>query len=174
MPPEDRWPDDRWIEIAVVTGVHGLQGDVRLKVHSGNAKGLKRYKALKLEPMGRPVRIVAISEDAKGVRARLEGFADRTAVEPLRGQKLMIERSALPAPAEDELYLADLIGVAVYTPDGGLVGQVVATPNYGASDLLEIERADGSTVLVPLMPVAVPTVDPDARRIVVEPAFLEA
>lgn len=166
-------PADRWIEVAAITGVHGLQGEVRLRVHSGDAAALKRYRSLRLEPLGQAVTIKSIAQDAKGVRARLEGFADRTAVEPLRGQKLMVERAALPPPGADEVYLADLIGLAVLSTSGQPVGTVAATANYGAGDLIEIVRPDGSALLVPLQPVAVARIDLEARQLSVEPGFLE-
>jgi 16S rRNA processing protein RimM len=165
-------PDDRLIEIAAIIGVHGLQGEVRLRVHSGDIGSLKRNQSVRLEPLGKLVTLTAVIPDAKGVRARLSGYPDRTAVEPLRGQKLMVERAALPPPADDEVYLADLIGLPVETVDGLPVGRVIATPNYGAGDLLDIEKPDGSTVLVPLQPVAVPLVDVAAKLIRVEPGFV--
>lgn len=145
-----RSPDDRRIEVAVITGVHGLQGEIRLKVHSGDAATLRQYRALWLEPLGREIRLSGVKADARGVRARIDGFPDRTAVEPLRGQKLLVDRAALPAPAEDEIYLADLIGLAVLTPDGARVGQVIATANYGAGDLIDIERPDRQHAARPL------------------------
>ena len=52
-------------------------------------------------------------------------------------------RSALPAPDEDEFYLADLIGLQARTPEGEVLGVIKAVPNFGAGDMLEIEPASG-------------------------------
>ena len=41
--------------------------------------------------------------------------------------------------------------------------------DYGAGDILEIERADGATVLLPFTDRVVPKVDIAARRVVVDP-----
>jgi 16S rRNA processing protein RimM len=41
--------------------------------------------------------------------------------------------------------------------------------NFGAGDILEIERPDQGTLLVPFTKAAVPLVDPAGGRVVVEP-----
>ncbi len=55
------------------------------------------------------------------------------------------------------------------TADGGRLGTIVAVQNYGAGDLIEIERGSGGTVLVPFTRAAVPEIDVKARRVVIDP-----
>jgi 16S rRNA processing protein RimM len=49
------------------------------------------------------------------------------------------------------------------------MGQVKALHNFGAGDVVEIEKADGATFFVPFTRAAVPVVDLDSGRIVVVP-----
>ena len=65
-------------------------------------------------------------------------------------------RSALPPLAEGEYYHADLIGLPAVSTDGDALGRCVAVENFGAGDVLEIERPDGNRFLVPMRPEAVP------------------
>ena len=59
---------------------------------------------------------------------------------------------------------------AVETKDGARLGEVIAVPNYGASDLLEIRPVKGgATLLVPFVDEFVPVVDVEGGRIVVDP-----
>ncbi len=74
----------------------------------------------------------------------------------------LVSREVLPDLEEDEFYFSDLIDLAVVTEAGELVGRVCAVENYGATDILEIEKADGSKFMVPLTKQAVPGWD-DAR-----------
>ena len=75
---------------------------------------------------------------------------DRNRAEALRGTELFVERSALPAPEGDEVYAHDLVGLTVQLESGETLGKIVALPNYGAGDLLEIERKDErETLLIP-------------------------
>ena len=101
---------------------------------------------------------------------------DRNAAEALRGTELTVPRSALPPLAEDEYYHADLIGLPVETPDGTAVGRVVLVENFGAGDVLEIEKhavdgKGGKRFMVPMRPEAVPAWD--ATRLVIEPSYVD-
>jgi 16S rRNA processing protein RimM len=54
------------------------------------------------------------------------------------------------------------------TDDGAMLGQVAAVLNYGAGDIIEIARpGEKETLLIPFTDAAVPTVDLEARRIIV-------
>jgi 16S rRNA processing protein RimM len=75
----------------------------------------------------------------------------------------------LPKPKRGEWYHADLIGLRVEYRDGMATGRVKSVANYGAGDILEVERDDGSTVFLPFTKKVVPEVDVEGGRIVVEP-----
>ncbi len=109
---------------------------------------------------------------AKGVvLARIDGVRDRTQAEALKGTQLFLPRAALPAPAADEYYYADLVGLAVEFADGTVVGTVRGVENFGAGDVLEVaaRQPGGAVVTVPFNRAAVPVVDLDGGRIVVNP-----
>jgi 16S rRNA processing protein RimM len=103
--------------------------------------------------------------------ARIEGVTTREAAEALNRTQLYISRERLPAPdEEDEFLLADLVGLTVEGPDGSALGRVVAVPNYGGGDLLEIRpAAGGPTVLLPFTKAFVPNVEIGEGRLVINP-----
>ena len=80
--------------------------------------------------------------------------------EALKGTKLYVPHSRLPAREEDEWYHADLIGLAAVDGEGAAIGTVIAVHNFGAGDLLEIRPASGgATALMPFTRETVPEVD---------------
>ncbi len=89
----------------------------------------------------------------------------------MRGTALTVPRSALPPLAEGEYYYADLIGLPAVSSDGRALGHCVAVENYGAGDVLEIERADGLRFMVPMRVEAVP--EWNDVRLVIDAAFAE-
>jgi 16S rRNA processing protein RimM len=116
---------------------------------------------------GRRLEIEAL-RPAKGcLVARFAGIDDRNAADRLKNLELFVPRMRLPAPAEDEFYHADLIGLVAVDRRGASVGTVVAVHNFGAGDLLEIRPAQGSTFILPFTETAVPVVDITGGRIVV-------
>jgi 16S rRNA processing protein RimM len=74
----------------------------------------------------------------------------------MRGTELTVPRDALPPLGEGEYYHADLIGLPAVSTAGEDLGRVVAVENFGAGDVLEIERPDGKRFMVPMRVEAVP------------------
>ena len=157
---------DRRIALAAVAGAHGVKGELRLKLFSDSAESLAAHE--KLYVGGTERRLLAI-RDGKMAVARFEGISDRSAAEALRGSLVEVEREALPALEDGEYYHADLIGLNVADAAGISLGTVVAVENYGAGELLEIERDGGKRSLIPFSPGIA---DLDDNRIVVDPEFL--
>lgn len=162
-------PESR-VVLGVITGPHGIRGEVKLKSFTADPRAIATYGPLGLGDTGRQAKVRALKPQGDLLIASLEGIADRNAAEALKGVELHVARSALPAAEADELYQADLIGLPVFLPNGDAVGTVVSIPNYGAGDLLEIAMPGRrQTVLVPFVEAMVPTVDTEAGRIVIDP-----
>lgn len=107
----------------------------------------------------------------RGNIARFAEVLDRTAAEAMRGAALTVARTELPPLAEGEYYHADLIDLPVVAPEGAPVGRIVAVENFGAGDVIEVERPDGRTFMAPMRPEAVP--DWDAERLILASEFAQ-
>lgn len=143
---------DTPVTLAVVTGAHGVTGEVRLKVFAEDISAHRSFNGGALT--ARSIRVTP-----QGAIARFAEVADRTAAEALRGTELTVPRDALPPLGEGEYYHADLIGLAVVTEAGVRVGIVVSVDNFGAGDVIEIERGGGGRFMVPMTVQAVPRWD---------------
>ena len=155
--------------IAQIGAAHGVRGEVRLKAFTEDPLSVARYGALESEDGKRRFEIEAVRPAKDMLVARLKGVTDRNAAEALTNVRLYGAREKLPVPEADEFYHADLVGLTAQTQNGETVGTVKAIHNFGAGDLLEIEPADGATIMLPFNDVTVPVVDIPARKIVIEP-----
>jgi 16S rRNA processing protein RimM len=155
--------------LGVITGPHGVRGAVRVKSFAAVPEDVAAYGPLEDESGARRFEL-SLAGTGKGVvLARIAGIGDRDAAEALRGTRLYVARAALPAPAADEFYHADLVGLTAVLRDGVVLGEVKAVLSYGAGDSLELRRPDGKVLLVPFTRAAVPEVDVAAGRVVIEP-----
>lgn len=158
--------------MAAVAGAHGVAGEVRLKLFGEGVESLQRFRAFNDSRLS----VVKIRDDGKGgAIARFAEVADRTAAEKLRGTLLTVPRSALPPLGEGEYYHADLIGLPAVSTDGEPLGTCVAVDNFGAGDVLEIERPGedgkpGKRFMVPMKAEAVP--EWDDERLLIDPAWV--
>lgn len=153
---------DRPVTLAVIIGAHGVTGEVRLKVFTDD---LGRYKSFN---HGR-LTLKSVRHGSNGAIARIAEVTDRNAAEAMRGTELTVPRADLPPLGEGEYYHADLLGLPAISTDGEPLGHVVAIDNFGAGDVIEIERPDKKRFMVPMRAEAVP--EWDADRLVVDAIF---
>lgn len=153
--------DDARICVGAIAGAYGVRGEVRLKSFCATPADIATYGRLMTEDGGREFAMTGLHPIAGGLAARLSGVETREEGEALRGTRLYVRRSQLPAPADEEFYHADLIGLMVQDTAGRMLGRVIAVQNHGAGDILEIrpEPGGGDTLLLPFTRESVPTID---------------
>lgn len=86
-----------------------------------------------------------------------------------RGAELRVPRDSLAAPAENEYYVFQLVGLAVEEEGGRALGRVKEVANYPANDVLELDTG----LLLPLVEACVRKVDLEGETILVAPGFAE-
>jgi 16S rRNA processing protein RimM len=155
--------------VAQIGAPHGVRGEVRLWPYTEDPLALQEYGVLESEDGAREFEIETLRPVKDHLVARVRGIVDRKAAEQLTNTKLFVPRSRLPAPGADEFYHADLIGVPVFGTDDRQLGIVAAMHNFGAGDLLEVQRPVGGSVLLTFTQAVVPLIDLAGRRIVIDP-----
>ena len=155
--------------VGMIAGAHGVRGLVRLRSFTDAPADITAYGRPSDASGRRHYGITLLSPHKDQWLARIDGVADRDAADALRGTRLYVDRSALPEPAEEEFYHADLIGLAVTLTDGTPFGTVKAVHDFGAGELLDIHRPDRSSVMIPFTREAVPLVDLDRGVLSVAP-----
>ena len=151
--------------LGVVAAPHGIRGAVRIKSFTEDPMSLGAYGPLSDESGRKEYRVEPLSAARGAVLARIEGVADRTAAEALRGLRLYVERSALPETGEREWYEADLIGLAAVGKDGRDWGKVIAFHDFGAGSMMEVSGG----AMLPFTDAVVPEIDVPGGKVVVDP-----
>lgn len=106
------------------------------------------------------------SPHGNGIRVHVAGVDDRNAADLLRNRCFFVPFDELPAPADQDVFLHDLIGMAVVNPAGETLGSVRGWYELPQGVMLEVDR-DGGEVLVPYE-AFVREVSAEERRLVVE------
>lgn len=151
--------------LGVVAAPHGVRGLVRIKSFTEDPMAIGAYGPLSDEAGKKEYRVEALSVVRGAVLARIDGVADRTAAEALRGLRLYVERSALPEAGERKWYEADLIGLSAIGRDGRDWGKVIAFHDFGAGPVMEVSGG----VMLPFTDEAVPEIDVEGGKVVVDP-----
>lgn len=137
---------DKPVPLAVIIGAHGVTGEVRLKLFTDSLDNLKQHKQYN----GGALTLKSVKPHKMGAIARIAEITDRNTAEAARGTELTVPRSALPALDEDEFYHIDIIGLRCVSDTGEELGKIFAIYEFGAGDVIEIERASGKKFMVPV------------------------
>ena len=158
--------DEPTVVVGVVTGVHGLRGDVSVQNRSDNPDRWAPGSTL-LRENGAALTIETSRRHGRRLLVKFAGVADRSAAEGLRGTVLVVPESWLPDLAEGEWWAHQLEGCEVRTASGrvlGIVKEVIPNP---ANDIWVAVDEEGHETLVPALGDLLIDVDVDARTIVV-------
>ena len=170
--------DRATIEDVVVLGRVGAASGVRGEVHVHPfADDPQQWSTLSHWWLGRegdpPAlwqqrKLIACSVRNGRLTAQLDGVADRNAAEALRGILVGAPRSALPAPAQDEYYWADLLGLQVRNTRNQPLGHIVGLIDTPANAVLQVADGAGGERLLPFVAAVVLEVDLAAREVRVD------
>ncbi len=158
---------DKRIALAAVAGAHGVRGEVKLKLFGDGIDSLARKPDLTVG--GRPLKLKDVRPGNKTAIARFEGVSTREAAEALRGSLVEIDRELLPPLEPGEYYHSDLIGLPCVDGEGAAIGTVALIEDFGAGELLDVERPDGKRSLIPFRDGIADLVD---GTFVLDPDFL--
>ena len=160
---------DEPILVGRIGAAHGIKGEVRLKSFTDPLDAIADYGPLSL-PDGKTLTIERLRPQGDMLVVKFREIGDRTAAERLTNRELSIPRSALPETEDEEtFYHADLIGLEAVDETGKSFGRIVAVPDFGAGDLLEIRADGGRSFLLPFTMAFVPVVDMAGGRVVIAP-----
>ncbi|MBL0712679.1 MAG: 16S rRNA processing protein RimM [Desulfosarcina sp.] len=152
--------------IGAIVGPHGTGGVCKIRSHAETLAVFEPGGRLFVETAGnhfQTLEVLWIKPHSKGALIAFRDVADRNTAEALRGAKLYIDKTRLPAPEEESYYWFDLIGMEVYTQDGDFLGWLEAVLPTGSNDVYVVRKADLET-LVPALTSVVKSVDTIQKR----------
>ena len=126
--------DEPTVVVGVVTGVHGLRGDVSVQNRSDNPDRWTPGGTV-LREDGAALTIEASRRHGRRLIVKFAGIADRSAAEALRGAVLVVPEAWLPDLSEGEWWAYQLEGCEVRTVSGRILGTVKEVIPNPANDL---------------------------------------
>jgi 16S rRNA processing protein RimM len=152
---------------------HGVRGELRVEVLTAYPErvvpGSCVYLGLDPEDADTavPYSVIQARQHQQYLLLQLDDVADREAADLLRERFVMVPlEDAIPLE-EDEFYLYQAIGLAVYTVTGELLGNVIEVLETGANDVYVVQGPRGE-VLLPAVDDCIIEIDIDGGKMVVQ------
>ena len=163
-----------WADMAVVGRIaraHGIRGQVIVNLHTDfPGERFQPGAELFVERAGRvePLTITTVRFQGERPVIGLRGIETMNDAEALAGQELRVPVDRLAALPEGVFYRHDLVGCRVATTSGEAIGVVSDVEGTMSGSRLVVDGAEGE-VLIPLVAAICTTIDPAAKRIVIDP-----
>lgn len=162
---------EQLIAVGVLSRPHGVKGEIRLACYGDSAWIPLDNVFLQLgETPVKEVEIISSRIHKKSLLVCFKGFTDRTSVENLRGQTVLIPRNNLPNLEDGQFYLHDLLGFLVLLDETNeQIGKLehVLFPN--GQEVWSIFTFEGKEIFFPAVPEFVSDINFDAKIIKIRP-----
>lgn len=152
---------EEYLKVGVITTTHGVRGEVKVYPTTDDARRFEELEEVFLDT-GRERKVLKID----GVRyfknlviLKFEGFDNINDIEKYKGCDLLVDRAHAQPLGENEYYIADLIGIKVYTEDGKEFGTIKDVLQTGANDVYCISSREHGEVLLPAIRQCILSVD---------------
>ena len=153
---------------------HGVRGELAVDVRTDDPElRLAAGAVLTTEPAAAgPLTVVRTRWHSGRLLVTFKGVDDRNGADDLRSVLLLVESDELEEITDPEEFRDhQLIGLAVRTQDGELVGEVADVLHYG-QDLLVVNgsgKRAGAEIMIPFVSAIVPEVDLAAGQLRIDP-----
>ena len=165
-------PEADLVVLGKISEPYGVQGWVRVHAFGDDPLAWGKMPSWWLgregETSWREVKLVKLRAHGDGLVVLLEGVADRTGAEALKGMLVGAPRQALPTTGKDEYYWGDLVGLEVVNTAGESLGKVAGLIETGANDVMQVVDEAGTERLLPFVSAVVLSVAQDQGVIQVE------
>ena len=151
-------------EVGKIVNTFGIKGEVKVNLYTEDISNFKTNNKVYVNDKEMQVENSRLQKNM--LILKLKGIDNMNDAEDLRGSIIKVDRSKNELP-EGTYYIADLIGLDVYTEDGSLLGKVIDIYNTGANDIYTVKTQDGKEVLLPAIKDVIKQVDIQNGKIIV-------
>ena len=161
---------NKYFEIGQIVNTFGIKGEVKVNPFTDDISQFEKWEIIYIKDKGNltPIKIEGVKYQKNVVILKLEGIDKIEDAEKYRNDILLIDREHAKKLPEGKYFIADLIGLDVYTDEGILLGKVDDIYNTGATtDTYVIKDELGKQILLPGSKEVIKSVDLDSEKIIV-------
>ena len=153
-------------QVGTISSTHGVRGEVKVYPTTDDVRRFKKLKEV-LWDTGKEMLTLEV-ESVKFFKQfailKFNGIDTLNDVEKYRMKNLFVTRANAVRLQKDEYFIADLIGLSVFTDGGENFGELTDVIQTGANDVYVVTMSDGKEVLMPAIKECILSVDMEERQ----------
>ncbi len=157
------------LRVGKITNTHGIRGDVKVLPLTDYMERFEELEWIYIDGYREKFYIENIKYKSTLVILSFKGYEDINLVEKFKDKYLLIDETQRRDLPEDTYYIADIIGLDVYTVKDEYVGKVKDIIQTGSSEVYIIKSTDNKEIMIPAVKEFIPEISLDKRKIVIDP-----
>lgn len=159
----------QYFEIGQIVNTFGIKGMVKVNPFTDDISQFEEMETILVDKKGslQEMQIEEVKYSKNQVLLKLKGIETVNDAEKYRNCYLKLPREKARKLPKNTYFIADLIGLEVYTEEGKLLGKVDDIYNTGASDIYIIKDTLGKQILLPAIKEVIKQIDLEQEKIVV-------
>ena len=159
----------KYFEIGQIVNTFGIKGMVKVNPFTDDISQFEEMDTILVDKKGdlQEIQIEEVKYSKNQVLLKLKGIETIEEAEKYRNCYLKLPREKAKKLPKDTYFIADLIGLEVYTEEGKLLGKVDDIYNSGANDIYVIKDELGKQILLPATKEVIKQIDLDQEKIIV-------
>ena len=160
---------EQLLQVGIISSTHGVRGEVKVFPTTDDVKRFKKLKKVILDT-GRehlPLEVESVKFFKQFAIVKFKGIDNINDIEKYKGKSLLVDRENAVKLRKDEYFIADMIGLQVYTEDGKDFGVLKDVLETGANDVYIIDSVKHGEVLIPAIKQCILDVDIEGQKMTI-------
>ncbi len=158
-----------YFEVGQIVNTFGIKGQVKVVPFTDDVERFEELNEVYIEKKNelQLFQIEQVNYHKNMVIIKFKGINTIEEAEKYINCYLKIDRKHAKKLPKDTYFIADLLGLPVYTDEGKLLGKVDDIYNSGSSDIYVVKDEMGKQVLLPSIPEVLKEIDLKNEKIIV-------
>ncbi len=160
---------EQFLRVGVISSTHGVRGEVKVYPTTDDPARFQQLEQVLLDTGKErvPLKIDGVRYFKNLVILKFRGIDSIETVEGYKGMDLYVSREDAVPLAENENFIADLIGMEVRTDEGLYLGELSDVMETGANDVYVVKPPEGKGLLLPAIRDCILDVNVEEKRMLV-------
>lgn len=160
----------RYLRVGKILNTHGIKGTLKILSLTDYEERFEELKWVYIQGYDEKFYINEIKYRPKDLLLSFKDYDDINKVEKFKGKYILIDESQKRDLPEDTYYIADIIGLDVFTMEDEYLGKVIDILQTGSNEVYVIaDEKSKKEILIPAVKEFMPEISLEKRRITVDP-----
>lgn len=153
------------LQVGIITTTHGVNGEVKVFPTTDDPARFKKLKQVILDT-GRErisLTVTQVRFFKNLVILKFKDYDNINDVEKWKSKGLYVTRENAVKCEEGEYFIADLMGLSVFSDEGEALGELSEVLSTGANDVYVVTKAGERDLLLPAIRECILSIDMDER-----------